>query len=219
MLEGRPKSRVDDGWLSFGHTTTQSPLSLSPPSAPLKPPALPSFPLSSPSLWTPASPASWLKSHTRLHCRMATVMKALAVGSPVSARAQPHKCVAGTVPFETSHSVACVTLFQFILLFAIYVQLCTEAILVLWLRCLNTRLYSLLPCLTLARRGLKINFCFRSYCHSHDGAVSDPVPIYFQVPLASSRACSRPSTACPCSAGGRRGRGRAAHPGRRRCRW
>ena len=126
----------------------------------------PSFPLSSPSLWTPASPASWLKSHTRLHCRMATVMKALAVGSPVSARAQPHKCVAGTVPFETSHSVACVTLFQFILLFAIYVQLCTEAILVLWLRCLNTRLYSLLPCLTLARRGLKINFCFRSYCHS-----------------------------------------------------
>jgi len=33
---------------------------------------------------------------------MATVMKALAVGSPVSARAQPHKCVAGATSQQQS---------------------------------------------------------------------------------------------------------------------
>ena len=37
-------------------------------------------------------------------CRMAVVMKALAVGSLVSARAQACKCVAHAVPFETAFS-------------------------------------------------------------------------------------------------------------------
>ena len=37
-------------------------------------------------------------------CRMAVVMKALAVGSLVSARAQACKCIAHAVPFETAFS-------------------------------------------------------------------------------------------------------------------
>ncbi|WVZ67487.1 hypothetical protein U9M48_016556 [Paspalum notatum var. saurae] len=51
------------------------------------------FPPSSPSFWTPA-----LQLLGPAGCNMATVMKALAVASPVSARAQPRRYVAGAAP-------------------------------------------------------------------------------------------------------------------------
>uniref|UniRef100_A0A0D9VA22 Photosystem II reaction center Psb28 protein n=1 Tax=Leersia perrieri TaxID=77586 RepID=A0A0D9VA22_9ORYZ len=81
-----------DGWLSLGHTTTQSLSAFSSLSAPLKPLA--------PSAFHPSSPSFLALIHLLLqeptNCRMAAVMRALAVASPVSARAQPRRCPTGS---------------------------------------------------------------------------------------------------------------------------